>query len=149
MPGLEILEGTCGGGFTSVGCLNNTSGVINGLTIGTLYYMIIWDDGTNGSIIDWCLEIPPPPPPNDICATAIDYTTAFGAIGAEGTCPANEQTLNITEFTDSGIDPTCDFGGDATAWYTWTATANGISFDSGAGGPVSYTHLTLPTICSV
>ena len=111
---------------------------LSGWAIGDMLIIQIYDFGpTAATDISWCLEefTPPPPPPNDDCATAIDYTTAFGPIGVEGTCPANEQTLIISEYTDSGIDPTCDFGGDATAWYTWTATANGISFDSGTGGP--------------
>lgn len=110
---------------------------LSGWAIGDNLLIQVYDFNGSTSALSWCLEEfnPPPPPPNDACATAIDYETAFGPIGAVGSCPANMSMLDISEYSDSGIDPTCDFGNDATAWYTWTATANGISFDSGAGFP--------------
>ncbi|MEL6986335.1 MAG: T9SS type A sorting domain-containing protein [Bacteroidota bacterium] len=74
-------------------------------------------------------------PANDSCGGALDYDTEFGMVGAAGTCPANVQTLDMAMYTDTGLDPSCDFGGDAVAWYTWTANVTGVSFTSGTGAP--------------
>ena len=73
-------------------------------------------------------------PPQDECVGAVPYP---GDVLA-GTCVTN---FDFTVFTDSGNpSPTCDFGGDAVAWFSWTApiiTAAGdpidLTFDDGDG----------------
>ena len=74
-----------------------------------------------------------PPPPNDDCTGAIPYP---GDVVA-GTCVTG---FDFTVFSDNGPTPTCDFGGDAVAWFTWTApivTTAGdpieLNFDDGDG----------------
>lgn len=60
-PGLAVYEdGTCGS-LTEIGCLNNTSGSISGLTIGNDYIMQIWDDTEGTNPMTWCLEAVDPP----------------------------------------------------------------------------------------
>ena len=74
-------------------------------------------------------------PAHDECTGAIPYP---GDIVA-GTCVTG---FDFTLFGESGMSPTptCDFGGDAVAWFTWTApilTSAGspinLNFDDGDG----------------
>eukprot|EP00969_Alexandrium_andersonii_P146526 6479820-Alexandrium_andersonii.AAC.1 len=48
-----------------------------------------------------------------------------------------------------GGDPSSLWLGDATAWPDWTGTKTATLPVCAPLEPVSYTHLTLPTICSV
>ena len=133
-PGLSIYEaGTCGS-LVEVACLNNLDGEIVDLVISNEYIFYIWDDSDPSIEVSFCLE-EYTPPVNDDCSGAIDYDTAFSLVGANGTCPSNEQTLDISKFKDAGEDPTCESGSDAVAWYTWTANYTSITFTSGTGSP--------------
>ncbi|MEM8909179.1 MAG: hypothetical protein AAGD05_15140, partial [Bacteroidota bacterium] len=133
----SLWSGGCGA-LTNILCSDPNSSTANGLTIGTTYLLRVYSwtstPGQN-TTFDVCIGTPPAPPANDDCAGALDYEATFGAIGASGTCPGNTDMLDISDYTDPGEDPTCDFGGDATAWYTWTANATGIDFTSGTGAP--------------
>ena len=129
-PGLELLQGSCGS-FTSLGCLTNESGNIVGLDIDSTYYVVIWDDNIPGaSEVSWCLE-GFNPPVNDTCGGAIDYVTAFGALGS---CPANQDTLDMVNYTDIDQLGFCTSG--TSAWYTWKATHEVLSFTPGDGAIV-------------
>ena len=131
-PGLEVLDGSCGS-LNSLGCLNSSDGAIGGLSIGSTYYLVIWDNGFGANNVSWAIE-GFTPPPNDTCATAFDYNAAFGPIGGPGSCPLNTDTLNLNVYTNLGVSPTCR-GSDATAWYTWTAVYPWLSITTGQGSP--------------
>ncbi len=139
-PGIAIFANCADAAAgNEIACTNTFAPVdsrLSGWAIGDNLIIQIYDFNGSTSDLSWCLEefTVPPPPPNDDCATAIDYTATFGAVGV-GDCPANSQTIDITEYTDSGEDPTCDFGGDATAWYTWTANTTSVDFTSGTSLP--------------
>jgi hypothetical protein len=132
-----LYSGMCGS-LTEILCSDPNTSTITGLTIGDTYYLRVytWTATPNQAVdFDVCIGVIPPPPPNDTCGGALDYTMIFGAIGSAGTCPGNMDTLDLSLFSDAGADPVCEFGGDALAWYTWTATETGISFTSGTGLP--------------
>lgn len=125
-PGIEVLDGSCGS-FTSMGCINNTSGIIDNLTIGNSYYILIWDDTTTGSTIEWCLEATPPPPANDACADAITITS--GVILSGSTLSANDIEGASPCSSINGTGTLCGSGnGDGTidwnegVWYVYTST---------------------------
>ncbi|MBV7269256.1 T9SS type A sorting domain-containing protein [Winogradskyella luteola] len=129
-------DGTGEPGGSGTATTNNLNYTDNTLSANTPYE--IWvraDCGANG-FSSWVGPVDfQTPVANDDCASALDYTTTFGAIGALGSCPGNTQSLDITDYTDAGEDPTCEFGSDAVAWYTWTATTTSVDFTSGTGQP--------------
>ena len=132
----EVFDACAG---TSIACQDTPNSPINltGLTVGTTYYFRVYtwsavaDTDTEFTV---CVGTPPPPPPGDECADPIPYP---GDVET-GTCVTG---FDFTVFGDSGNpSPTCDFGGDAVAWFSWTApiiTAAGdpidIEFDDGDG----------------
>jgi len=115
-------------------CLANNSGIISGLTQGTDYLILVYDDGPAGFSCDFCLSIAPPPPPNDSCTGAIPYP---GDV-ENGICVTD---LNFAVAVDSGGNlPTCDGNGDPDVWYSWTAPVTTVPgdpinllFDDGTG----------------
>ncbi len=118
----------CIGGADIVCSDPNTSN-LTGLVPGTTYYLQVysWANATHDSTFDICVGTPPPAPPNDECAGATPYP---GDIN--GNCITG---FDFSAYTDSGTDspsPTCDFGGDAVAWFTWTAPVT-----TNAGDPLN------------
>ncbi|MCF6295059.1 MAG: T9SS type A sorting domain-containing protein [Flavobacteriaceae bacterium] len=120
LPGLAVYEAGACGTLVQVGCLNNASGSITGLTVSNNYILFIWDD-TEGTTVDFCLEeyTPPAPPANDDCANAT------GVISL----PYNE-VVDATSATNNAGFVSCD--GSAVmndgVWYTFT-TINGGTVD--------------------
>ncbi|WP_299111115.1 T9SS type A sorting domain-containing protein [uncultured Winogradskyella sp.] len=126
--------GEPGGSGTST--TNNINYTDNTLSANTPYEIWVRADCDANGFSNWVGPVDfQTPVENDDCASALDYTTTFGAIGALGTCPGNTQSLDITDYTDAGEDPSCEFGSDAVAWYTWTATTTSVDFTSGTGQP--------------
>ncbi len=132
----SVWEGSCGA-LTNIICSDPNSSTVVGLTVGATYYVRVYSwTATTGqdSVFDLCIGTPPPPPPGDECGDAIPYP---GDVTA-GTCVTD---FDFTIFSDNGNpSPTCDFGGDAVAWFSWTApiiTAAGdpldLNFDDGDG----------------
>jgi hypothetical protein len=87
VPGIEIFDGNCGALGNSVGCLNNTSGSIDGLTIGNLYYAVVWTDGEEDAV-EFCLQAFTPAEceagtvtSTDSIALCPDSTTTLTSIG--------------------------------------------------------------------
>ncbi|MEL7426481.1 MAG: hypothetical protein AAFN81_26045, partial [Bacteroidota bacterium] len=133
----SLWSGSCGA-LTNILCSDPNTSTATGLTIGTTYLLRVytWTAASGQTTtFDVCIGTPEAPPANDDCSGALDYDTAFGAIGTNGTCNGNTDMLDISSYTDTGTDPTCDFGGDATAWYTWTANTESIVFTAITGGP--------------
>jgi|GEM_PF-1204866 len=132
----SVWEGNCGA-LTNLLCSDPNTSTLTGLTPGNTYYVRIYSwTATTGqdSVFDVCIGTPPPPPPGDECADPIPYP---GDVEA-GTCVTG---FDFTIFSDNGNpSPTCDFGGDAVVWFSWTApiiTAAGdpidLNFDDGDG----------------
>jgi len=106
-----------------------------GLNPGDVIYVQVWEFGNNAfGDFNICAYEPPPPPPGDECADPIPYP----GDAAAGICVTE---FDFTIFGDSGMpSPTCDFGGDAVAFFSWTSpiiTAAGdpldLNFDDGDG----------------
>lgn len=133
----SVWEGSCGT-LTNIICSDPNSSTIPGLIPGNTYYVRVYSwTATTGqdSVFDVCVGTPPPPPLGDECSDPIPYP---GDVVA-GTCVTG---FDFTVFGETGASPspTCDFGGDAVAWFTWTApiiTAAGdpidLTFDDGDG----------------
>jgi hypothetical protein len=119
-PGIAIYEAGACGSLVEVGCLNNLSGTLGGITIGNNYIIHIWDDSA-GNSVDFCLEefTPPPPPANDDCSGAIPLTP--GNIFA-----SNPIDGSVTSAT-SGTEPTNGCGSNGPGvWYSVVVPADGI-----------------------
>lgn len=113
-PGIELLQGSCDS-LTSVVCLNNVSGIISGLTVGTTYYMMIWDDDIPGaSNVQWgisTLDLDL----NPMCGDTLDYprcNTDYGINDLQTftICPQGNDTASIT-FTYFDIETSPDGNG--------------------------------------
>ncbi|OYU80358.1 MAG: hypothetical protein CFE23_09845 [Flavobacterium sp. BFFFF1] len=121
----EVLEGNCGGGFTSLLVSDpNTSAVAN-LVVGQTYYIRVFTSGTTFSdtTFDLCVGTPPPPPVNDDATGAVelvlDLGTACGPNKITGI--SNDQTSGSPE-----VDPTCmdqynPSQGNGDLWFYFTA----------------------------
>jgi len=129
--GIDVYETDCSTPLFS--CLNNNNGLLTEFIQGNDYLLLLWDDDVGSFICDFCLSIPSPPPPNDECSGAIPYP---GDV-ENGICVTG---FDFSAFGDLGQSPvpTCDFGGDSYAWFSWTApvtTTAGdpllLSFDAG------------------
>jgi hypothetical protein len=107
---LEVMS-ACGG--SSLGCYDNESGALTGLTGGTTYLLRAY---TYGELVfsefELCLRLPPPAPSNDDCDSAI----AFSAIPADGTCSSVE--VNTAGATPSSQDE-CSGYPDDDLWFTF------------------------------
>ena len=158
-PGIQLYTGTCGS-LTGVpnGCLNNTGGIIEGLTVGTDYIIQIWDDSQGANPVEWCLaEGPQCINPSgfsvsNITASGADINFTSNNSGSTASvlvCPAGTTTNCFGPFTGTP-DPT-------TGAVTVTATGlpGGTAFDAfgqddcGSSqsqfvGPVSFTTLNTP-----
>lgn len=121
-PVFEVFSTSCGG--TSINCTNaNGVGVaetatITGLTIGSQYWIRVYDNGANcngipaTSTFTICIQTPPA---NDNCTGAIALTT-------NPTCVTTTGNVNIA--TNSGI-AACGSGSsnpDDDVWYSFVAT---------------------------
>jgi NAD kinase len=111
---------TCNNG--NLGFVNGYE-IINGLTIGTTYYLRLFSYGGNNYMsFDFCVQNIVPPPANDDCVNAITFTTQpYGT-----TCTASVSG-NTTGATPSTPTPACG-GGDANddVWYKFTASSQSV-----------------------
>ncbi len=110
---LQVLKGTCPSPLTSVGCYDNESGTITGLTGNTTYYLRAYTYSAQAvSEFDLYLGVGPGPF-NDECTGAI----LFPEIPLDGSCATvTVNTLGATGATD----PTCTGAEDDDVWYTFT-----------------------------
>jgi len=134
---VAVASGACGG-LTNVSCTDGgvtSESVTFASVTGTTYYIYVGDfatDGDDAGTFDIAVSCVAPPP-GDECSDPLPYP---GDVAA-GTCVTG---FDFTPFTDNGPSPTCDFGGDAVVWFSWTApviTAAGdpidLTFDDGDG----------------
>jgi large repetitive protein len=124
----SLYEAGCPTGVSSFSCDANIafgSGlkIVNGLTIGQLYYMRIWSTGSNNyASFNFCVQETPPPPANDDCSQA-----TLISLNAFGTSCTATIPVNNAGATPSVFAPTCgtnDINDDL--WYRFTASSASI-----------------------
>ncbi|MCO6490930.1 MAG: T9SS type A sorting domain-containing protein [Phaeodactylibacter sp.] len=109
----------CGG--TEVFCSGSPDAVVvNGLTPGATYYLLVWGDGSAGTgAFDLCLE-EFVPPMNDFCSSAMPVT-----VGADGTCPGASTTVSNIGATDDGPQSCDGTTNNIGVWFSFVAPASG------------------------
>jgi hypothetical protein len=118
-PVVDLRSGACTG--TNIGCAdaNFTGGteVINatGLTIGTTYFVRVYNYGTSPTTATFTICITTPPPVNNDCSGATPLTV-YGA-----TC-GGATTGNVLSATQS-LAATCAGTADDDVWYSFVATS--------------------------
>jgi hypothetical protein len=116
-PVIDLRTGTCSG--TNVNCADaNFAGgteVINatGLTVGSTYFVRVYDYGGSPSTPTFTICITTPPPVNDDCSGAISLTV-YGA-----TC-GGATTGNVASATQS-LAASCNGTADDDVWYSFVA----------------------------
>jgi len=117
---LRVYKGTCPNALTSIGCFDNESGTITGLTGNTTYYLRAYTyDAGVVSTFNLCLGVVPRPV-NDDCLGAI----AFPELPIDGEC----STLTITTEGATGItSSTCTGAEDDDVWYAFTTPIGATS----------------------
>jgi hypothetical protein len=114
----EVLEGTCGGGLTSLNISDPNTSTITGLTIGNDYFLRIFSWGsTSGrdTTFDVCIGTFPPPPSNDDCANA--WTI--------GVLPHNQVGDATAATNNDGFISECGSGMNDGVWYTFSVAESG------------------------
>lgn len=132
----QVLSGACGG-LSSELCSDNNSSVVDGLTVGSVYYVRVYSYGGSGyaQSFNICIGSYPPPPTNDDCAAAVSLT-----VNPDMNCGSKVSGYTIGA-TNSNIpvDP-CDGEADDDVWFKFTASSDSqvISLSNRASiGPVT------------
>ena len=99
--------------------------------------------------------------PSVLQTTAVSYTiwanNSGGSTSTQFNITINDQIASVSypatvevsnDRTMTTVSPTVT-GGAVTSWVIVPSLPAGLNFGSSNGSTVSYTHLTLPTICSV
>jgi len=139
---IAVYSGNCGS-LTQIACnedINTGSGlltndiIINGLTLGNTYYIMIDGNGNSTGTFGICVQnIPAPGPPaaDQDCSTA-----TFLCNGNSFTIPGGAYNTGLTVES-----PTC-FGAPgerASHWYSFTAANNGnLAFTIKPATPIDY-----------
>ncbi|AZA93171.1 Por secretion system C-terminal sorting domain [Chryseobacterium nakagawai] len=132
----QVFSGDCATGLTNVTCSDPLSKIVDGLTVGTIYYVRVFSYGGTGRAIGFniCVATPPPPPVNDDCSGALiasvfpySYTQAdaLGTTNNNGVIDICSDNMNDgTWFT---------FTGDGTVYDIKVTMPAGIGFDPQIG----------------
>lgn len=144
-PALNVLEGECGGGFSSIGFdVNNKFINLTGLSIGTTYYVRVYSfyGAPQDTTFDICVNVSPAVPENDNCDSPMVLAVDSGY------CNGTNTNGDTTSASDSGyILPECfGYSGNQDLWYSFTVPANvasvNISTNFG-GGTLSTSQVAL------
>jgi hypothetical protein len=121
IPYVEVLSGTCGGGFISLGCQQATGGTptatltVNGLATNTVYYVRVYNttQKTSGNCgFNICVKSSP----NDDCFSAIILSPASSCSNAAG-------TLDLSTVS-TGLPVGCEAAGTHyDVWYKFVAAS--------------------------
>ena len=116
-PEAAIFDG-CGG--TEVWCDTSPDDeIVNGLTPGATYYLIVWGDATTQGPFTVCIQ-EFLPVTNDVCSTATPITVA-----ANGSCPGSAATYSNLGASDDGPQ-SCDGTTDNIGvWFSFVAPLSG------------------------
>lgn len=131
-------NGLCSGNFTLIGCQDdicNCTGpgnnqqaelTVNGLTIGTTYWIAIDGDGTNDGIFRICTQ---PAPINDNCSSAQNMTS--GVVYSSSNVGASPYTnVGSGSYPSTGtgdVNFTCG-STENMVYYTFTAPSTGTFY---------------------
>ena len=125
----QVFSGTCGN-LTSVLCSDPVSSLVTGLTVGSTYYVRVYNAagaGRNNSF-DICVGIIPPPPSNDACS---------GALAATSFPYSYTQSDALAATNNSGFLNACTDGMNDGTWFTFVG--NGSNVDIIVTTPVGST----------
>lgn len=132
----EVLEGTCGGGLTSLLCSNYTYNNINGLTVGNTYYIRAYNSsGAHAPRFDICVSTPQDSPANDICSQALELP-----VSTDNAC--NNMITGTTISAVQSGDNTCS-GNYNDVWYAFTPANTGYyTFELAVTAGNATTHMS-------
>jgi large repetitive protein len=107
----------------AISALGNGYRIIDGLTIGNIYYLRLFSDNSNNYMsFDFCVQDVPPPPANDNCAGATVITTQPFGVACSAAVSAN-----TTGATHSSPDPSCGVAeSNDDIWYSFTANSKSV-----------------------
>ena len=143
----EILEGNCGGGFTSLLISDADTSTVTNLAVGNTYYLRVFSYQAAPSLstsFNVCVGTPPPAPDNDDCSNAVPLT-----VNESLTCAATTAGT-LTSATDSGEGDNGAGLPNDDVWYTFVATAptHIISLTNVLGTPTDLVHEVMEGSCN-
>ena len=144
----EVFSGDCSGTFTSLFIGDYEESRVEGLTVGTTYYLRVYSqdpEQASTATFTICIGTPPPPPVNDNCSGAIALT-----VNTDNTC-TTQLGGTVTSATNSGVDPGEGNGqADDDVWYTFVATATSqmITLSNIEGNSTDLVHQVLQGSCN-
>jgi len=115
----EVMEGTCGGGLTSLSLSDPNTSTVSDLVVGNSYYVRVFSYQSAPSIstdFSLCIGTPPPAPANDDCSDAVEITP-----NADNEC-TTVTTGTLAGATDSGEGDNGSGNPNDDVWYTFVAT---------------------------
>ncbi|MDQ0593784.1 hypothetical protein QFZ37_002153 [Chryseobacterium ginsenosidimutans] len=131
----QVFSGGCGA-LSSILCVDSSSGIVSGLTVGETYLIRVYsyDDAGSHQSFDICVGTLPPPPANDDCfgalaATVIPYTY----VQSDGAGATNNAGM-ITACSNEMNDGTWfSFVGDGDTFNITVTMPTGSDFDPQIG----------------
>ncbi len=144
-PGIVLYTGMCGS-LVEIQCINNTSGTLSGLTMGTMYTAQIWTDSEEPTV-EFCIEGVPPPPANDNLCMASSITV--------DALPTSATTTLATGETNEPEGSCWQTGGNGTmesVWFTFVAPSTGaVTVSTDFAAQLTDTRIAIyeaPTDCA-
>lgn len=142
----SIHPGPCGAIGAALVCTDANSSTVNGLTIGTTYYIRVYTytSGSQTTTFSVCVTSPPPPPSNDNPCAATSLTVNAGT-----TCTSQTAgTVNAATSSTVGLG-SCFGNPDDDVWYSFVATntTHNISLNSITGSATDMYHSIHPGPC--
>jgi len=119
-----IYSGTCGS-LTELNCNDGNTTNMTGLSIGTTYYVRVYNyyGGAENTTFDICIGGPPPPPSNDEPCNAIAAT-----VNPDLLCGSVTGGYTL-QATNSGVAACVGSGADDDVWFSFVATNTTHNFD--------------------
>jgi gliding motility-associated-like protein len=121
---MNIYSGTCTS-LTQVNCLQGNVLTTGGLTIGTEYFVRVYNNSTvvgTSSNFNICVTTPPPPPANDECGGATSLT-----VNPDFNCAAVTAGTTVSATQSGSLpSPICGVANafNDDVWYSFVATSN-------------------------
>lgn len=133
---LQAFSGACGS-LTSILCDTSytSPAVLTGLTVGSTYYIRVYNSNGTGysNSFNICVTTPPPPPANDNCASPTPLTvgTSFASSAITST--------NVSA-TDDGTAQSCQTSAVNNVWYSVVVPPSGnVTIETGSVSGSTYT----------
>jgi len=141
----EVLSGDCNGALTSVNVSDPNSSTVNGLTVGTTYYIRIFSSGTaaaESTTFNVCVTTPPVMT-NDECWNAVALTVNPD-LNCGAVTPGTINGATPSNVPDNGAGTPND-----DVWFSFvaTGTSHKIQLLNVAGTPTDLVHEVLSGDC--